>query len=181
MAENDKRQPNNSDELIDIKSLIGDADGGGFSLDDILSEYGVAPIKKPAGAEPAEEPVLAEQETVPGLDEDLPWPEAPRRPVQENKVVAFPGAESFADADGEDEEPVTEQEEQDDVEEDLEEEDDEDKIIEFPEEESAFAALIKDLKDRANDYADQMFEESEQMDQEEIRRLEKLIPGTDQE
>ena len=33
----------NKGELIDIKSLIGNADGGDFSLDDILAEYGHPP------------------------------------------------------------------------------------------------------------------------------------------
>ena len=60
MAENDKKQPNNFDDLIDIKSLIGDADGGGFSLDDILSEYSAAPAKKPDNEEPVEETCQAE-------------------------------------------------------------------------------------------------------------------------
>ena len=46
MAHNDQKQTNKGDELIDIRGLIGDADGGGFSLDDILSEYGVPTDKE---------------------------------------------------------------------------------------------------------------------------------------
>ena len=72
MAHKDKKQSNKGDELIDIRGLIGDADGGGFSLDDILSEYGV-PTDKERG-------------------QDLPWPEAPHRPRGGNNVVLFPGA-----------------------------------------------------------------------------------------
>ena len=36
----DKDKQLNKGELIDIKSLIGDADGGDYSLDDILAEFG---------------------------------------------------------------------------------------------------------------------------------------------
>ena len=56
-----------------------------------------------------------------------------------------------------------------------------DKVVEFPEEESPLASFLKDISKKADDYADRMFEESEQMDPEEVRRLETLIPGTDQE
>ena len=37
MSDRDKQM--NTGELIDLKSLIGDADGGNFSLDDIMSEF----------------------------------------------------------------------------------------------------------------------------------------------
>ena len=177
MSDKDKKQPNSSDDLIDIKSLIGSADGGGFTVEDILSEYGVSP--KPAEGEADEE-----EDRIPEEDfnsPDLPWPEAPRRPRNVDNVVAFPGGDTFQQEDEDGGEP--------DEGEDLPAEDEEmegeepgdDNIIEFPEEESPLESLIKDLKDRANDYADRMFEESEQMDHEEIRRLEELIPGTDQE
>ena len=36
----DQEKKKNKGDLIDIKSLIGDADGGGYSLDDIMAEYG---------------------------------------------------------------------------------------------------------------------------------------------
>lgn len=167
MAHKDKKQSNKGDELIDIRGLIGDADGGGFSLDDILSEYGV-PTDKERG-------------------QDLPWPEAPHRSRGGNNVVMFPGASQPEPEDGEEEEDSFPEDEPDeDMDSDMdgeepEEGEDEDNVIEFPEEESAFTALIKDLKERADGYADQMFQESEQMDPEQIRRLEELIPGTDQE
>ena len=170
MAHKDKKQSNKSDELIDMKSLIGDADGGGFSLDDILSEYGVPPRKRPL--------IQEEKRDDDGLDDDLPWPESPRRSVQENRVVTFPGGQSVEDQPEEEAEEETAFPEEEETESAGE---NEEKIIEFPEEESAFTALIKDLKDRANGYADQMFEASEKMDPAQIRRLEKLIPGTDQE
>ena len=174
MSDKENRQPNTSDDLIDIKSLIGDADGGGFTLDDILTEYGVSP--KPNQGE--EEPEGEE-------DADLPWPEAPRRPRTKDNVVAFPGTDLTSGGEEEELEPeeAPEEELEEDEPECSEEEEDEDgdNIIEFPEEESALESLLKDLKERADNYADQMFEESEKMDPEQIRRLEELIPGTDQE
>ena len=59
MSDKDNKQPNNSDDLIDIKSLIGSADGGGFTVDDILAEYGVSP--KPVDREDGEEELPEEK------------------------------------------------------------------------------------------------------------------------
>ncbi|MFR4335129.1 MAG: hypothetical protein ACLT3D_03815 [Lawsonibacter sp.] len=53
-------------------------------------------------------------------------------------------------------------------------------MVDFPEEESVLSAFLKDITQKADRYADQMFQESERMDSEEVRRLEELIPGTDQ-
>ena len=55
------------------------------------------------------------------------------------------------------------------------------RVVDFPEEESVLSAFLKDITRKADRYADQMFQESERMDPEEVRRLEELIPGTDQE
>ena len=52
-------------------------------------------------------------------------------------------------------------------------------MIPFPQEESVLSAFIKDLGKKADDYADHMFAEDEAIDKEEVRRLERLIPGTD--
>jgi len=49
------------------------------------------------------------------------------------------------------------------------------------EEDRSLTSLIKDLNRRADDYADRMYEEDERIDPEEVRRLERLIPGTDKE
>ena len=173
MSDKENKQPNNSDDLVDIKALIGNADGGGFSLDDILAEYGVPPKPSRKETTPEEEP---EEEA------DLPWPEAPRRPRSAGNVVAFPGGQPSDEEEAEPEpEDEPEEEEAELFDEDGEEEEDDDNVIDFPEEESALEALLKDLKQRADNYADQMFEESEKMDPEQIRRLEELIPGTDRE
>ena len=49
------------------------------------------------------------------------------------------------------------------------------RVVDFPEEESVLSAFLKDITQKADRYADQMFQESERMDPEEVRRLEELI------
>ena len=48
MSDRKDEKLNNGD-LREIKSLIGDADSGGFSLDDILAEFGGNPSARPGG------------------------------------------------------------------------------------------------------------------------------------
>ncbi len=60
---------------------------------------------------------------------------------------------------------------------DMEEED----FSEFEGEESKLSSFIKDLERKADEYADGMFQEAESQNWEDIERLERLIPGTDQE
>ncbi len=166
-----KKQKLNNDDLNQVKSLIGDARGDQFSLDDILAEFGSGKLPG-RGAVP-----LSSGPEGP----DLPWPEA-RRTVRSKgeKVVDFPAAPRE-----EPERPPLEREEDPEEAEKSEESDgagDEgDGVIPFPEEESALSAFLKDLGRKADDYADRMFEEDERTDKEEVRRLERLIPGTDQE
>ena len=183
MSDREDKKLNLGDELADVKSLIAGAEDGGFSLDDILAEYGV---KSPPGRS-----AIPLRPSPPEDDgPDLPWPEAPRPRRNRDNVVAFPGGGALPpEEDGpapQDEsepekgpsEPEGEAPEADAV---LDAEENGDKVVEFPEEESPLASFLKDISKKADDYADRMFEESEQMDPEEVRRLETLIPGTDQE
>jgi len=160
----DKKQLNN-DDLAQVRSLIGKAPAGDFSVDDILAEYG----RGRAGETPQPSP-------------DLPWPEAPRRPRPEGKVVAFPGrpparevpeAEQVPDPAPEVRSPGSSD--------DTSPEERSAPVIPFPQEESALTSLIRDIGQKADDYADHMFQEDEATDHEEVRRLERLIPGTDRE
>lgn len=192
MSDQDKKL--NKDDLSQVKSLIGDASGKEFSLDDILAEFGSKPSSpKAVPAEP----------TLRGPD--LPWPEAPKRPRPEGKVVAFPGAsgpqseeETVEEKLEEEESPSQEfsDEEDDPFQEEEPPEEDSDEaeacdkeeeapapaqVIPFPEKESILSAFLKKMGRKADNYADSMFEEDEATDQEEVRRLEQLIPGTDQE
>lgn len=197
MGDREKKQLNNNDDLQQVKSLIGDADGDGFSLDDILAEFGSGRSEGQGAV-----PVKPRQE-----EQDLPWPAAPRRShaSRQGKVVSFPG-KRIRPQEPEEDEPEQEPEEErtypqvppeeEDEPEDLEdaceeepeepseeepEEDGEDAVIQFPEEESVLGSFLKDVTRKADNYADRMFEEDERTDPEEVRRLERLIPGTDQE
>ena len=210
MSDHDKKL--NQDDLSQVKSLIGDASGDAFELDDILAEFGDKPIR------------LVSSPTQQELQgPDLPWPEAPKRPKPEGKVVAFPGvshpqsdeeeedetdlqADEDSESDSpdlppddrnpeeisqdEDEAPEESEEEEaspaqavssEEAEEEVPEKSSSDKVIPFPQAESILSAFLKKIGRKADKYADQMFEEDEATDPEEVRRLEELIPGTDQE
>jgi hypothetical protein len=213
MSEEPKRKLN-QDDLAQVKSLIGEAKGDAFSLEEILAEYGsgkkTVPIATPVPPEQSQEATLS-------------WPDPPHKPRKSSKVVSFPGAEPAStqepetppeessspeepsgeeappeeepepsegaaepDSDGEPDPDPDSDQEPDLAEEDAGEETDEDledsgRIVAFPEEESFLASFLKKLTQKANRYADQMFEEDERTDPEQVRRLERLIPGTDQE
>ena len=190
MSERDINKPNSPDDLADVKSLIGNADAGDFELDDILAEYGVTPddghgaVPVVPTASKSKSNVVAfpgiyfEEEEEPEEDlpeeeqesesEDIEEPEVqeeelpPEEPVDDGpelfpvtrrpaEVIPFPG------------EDVSEQSEEE------------------SEDGSVLTTIIKDLNRRADDYADRMYEEDERIDPEEVRRLERLIPGTDKE
>lgn len=154
----------NNDELAECKSLSQDAEAGSFTLEDILAEYGTRRSTQRSAV-----PVSAP---------------AARAAADTGKVVAFPGRTvpppeeepeaAPLEADG----PV---EEDADSPEDGEDGGETGRVVDFPEEESVLSAFLKDITRKADRYADQMFQESERMDPEEVRRLEELIPGTDQE
>ena len=182
MGDRDKKKLNN-EELQQVKTLIGDADGEGFSLDDILAEYGsgrsggrgAVPVKareagRRAGPAPAadggREPAGGEA-TVSG--KVVAFPGRGRRPVSGTPPEVAPSRRGESAM----EEPAPE--------EDPEGSPGEEEVIPFPKEESVLGAFLKDMSQRADEYADRMFEEDERTDPEEVRRLERLIPGTDRE
>lgn len=59
--------------------------------------------------------------------------------------------------------------------------DEEGNVIQLPKEDGKFTAILKDLGEKADHYADHMFQESDPALDQEIKRLERLIPGTDKE
>ena len=169
MYDQDKKL--NKGELIDIKSLIGDADGGDFSLDDIMAEYGrPAPTRKEK-ADPE-----ARFNTI-DLSK-VPRPASKPRPASPagGRMVAFPGAAPPSEPPEPEEEPCEPGEEPPEP-----EEKEPTPVIPFPREENPLSAFFKDLNRKADEYADHMFEEDETIDKQEVRRLERLIPGTDRE
>ena len=173
MRDRDPEQLNKKDDLVDVKELVRDAELGPFTLDDILAEYGVKrepePEAVPRRIESRSQPQRTEKDNVvlfPGA-RSAPVPEPPQEAEEENvrepeEDTEPESGEDTEDREGEDEEPN-------------------DRVVEFPEEESVLSAFLKDVTRKADHYADHMFQESEEMDQEEIHRLEKLIPGTDVE
>ena len=173
MRDRDPEQLNKKDDLVDVKELVRDAEPGPFTLDDILAEYGVKrepePEAVPRRIESRSQPQRTEKDNVvlfPGA-RSAPVPEPPQEAEEENvrepeEDTEPESGEDAEDQEGEDEEPN-------------------DRVVEFPEEESVLSAFLKDVTRKADHYADHMFQESEEMDQEEIHRLEKLIPGTDVE
>ena len=173
MRDRDPEQLNKKDDLVDVKELVRDAEPGPFTLDDILAEYGVKrepePEAVPRRIESRSQPQRTEKDNVvlfPGA-RSAPVPEPPQEAEEENvrepeEDTEPESGEDTEDREGEDEEPN-------------------DRVVEFPEEESVLSAFLKDVTRKADHYADHMFQESEEMDQEEIHRLEKLIPGTDVE
>ena len=57
----------------------------------------------------------------------------------------------------------------------------EEKVVDFPEEENPLAQGISRLLQKADKYAEHMFEEEDVENDQEVRRAEELIPGTDEE
>lgn len=89
MSQRDETKYNKpGDDLVDIKSLISGADGGNFTLDEILSEYGHG---APPTAVPVEPSAPSGEAPAPEAEEELPWPQAKRRPTRKGRVVSFPG------------------------------------------------------------------------------------------
>lgn len=87
MSDREDKKLNPGDELADVKSLIAGAEDGGFSLDDILAEYGV---KRPPGRSAipcARRPRRTTAPTCPGR--------RPRTRRNRDNVVAFPGVGSL--------------------------------------------------------------------------------------
>ena len=191
----------NTGDLREIRSLIGDADGGDFSLDDILSEFGGHPPvsqeksgeEKPEKKEPKDE--KPEKEDPEARFNTIEWSKIPKpksRPVPpgapppEGRVVAFPGART-ASVRREEREPPPEtaapvrKTAEEAAEEAADRESGPAPVIPFPEKESALSAFLKNLGRKADNYADHMFEQDEAIDKREVRRLERLIPGTDRE
>ena len=167
MSDHNEENELNHDELEQVRSLIGDADSGDFSLDDILDEYCSTPSGEPS--------------------EDLPWPEAPRHTGSVDNVVAFPGVRQ-----DDEEEECSEEDEEDEClpEEELGEEEDEEeealceeeasKVVRLPTPpEPGLKGFVRTLREKADAFAGRMFEEK--VSTPEARRLEKLIPGTDEE
>ena len=198
MSDRKDEKLNNGD-LREIKSLIGDADSGDFSLDDILAEFGGNPSARPGGIPVRPSKSGGERDNVvafPGgtkrpepeeeLDEPDDAPEDEPETDGQPEEDADEASEDPAEDEGEPEDEPGESDQDDTEDEEADEEEPDqnggdDRIVEFPQPESILFAFFKRLGRKADDYADQMYAEDENTDLNEVRRLEKLIPGTDRE
>ncbi len=170
----DKDKPNKDSKQIDLnqfRQLIGDAKGEDYSLEEILAEYSTGkPRKRRTGGS---SDAFRKQETgrlvlFPGtgpLPELQPKRKAERSPVRPLQTAPPPEPEEPPAPPAGDgaEEPPAEEKPPSRV------------------EPGAVSKLIRQVNRKADDYADRMFEEDENIDPEEVRRLERLIPGTDRE
>lgn len=160
----------------------------GFTLEEILAEYGVDVSRW-------EEEDRVVKAPPPDPGPDLPWPEAKRTPPPKN-VVLFPGASVSPDGVDE-EEDEGEEDEEDDGEEPEEETETpppppvkkprsvpgtDNKVLEFPEDDTPpLQAGLRHLKEKADAFSEQMFAEEGTEVSEETIRFQKLIPGVDEE
>ena len=162
MRDRDHTQSNPDSELSQLRSLIGDAQSGPFSLDDILAEY--SDHSRP----PTVVPVSGGAK-----------PEAGR----DDKVVPFPGGRTAVKEPPPAPEPPEPEPEEEPEEDEAppEPEEDGDKVVDFPEEENPISALLHSLSRKADDYAEHMFEDEDLPTSPETRRIESLVPGVDQE
>ncbi len=185
MSEQDEKKLNNPDaELAQLRSLVENAQEGDFSLDDILSEF--SPRSRPKSV------ISLSQEGDQAVSEPDSTPD---------NVVLFPAASS---TEGEDEERPAEEPEplpetdtpegsasegasgpqtQSDPEEgaDKPEPPAADNVVQFPRQKFSLSGLIRSLSQRADKYAEGMFEDEDTPSSPETRRIEELIPGVDKE
>ena len=164
--------------------LNKDVPGGEeFSLESILAEFGGGPARKKRDKE-----------------DTVPFPIVPKRTASQppppkggGRVVAFPSGkeEEKPGERSEKERPPVErqaapQRSPEPEEPGENEEPEEDKVVDFPGEEGAaadnpIAEGLNRLVRKADDYAAHMFEEEGKEHEEEVRRAEAYIPGTDEE
>ena len=173
MSDHKEETQLNITDLTQVRSLIGDAGRGDFTLEDILAEYNTDDpnrltfrSKRTADREETEDS---------GAEADLPWPKPPHTHIgTPDNVVAFPGPEE----DGPEEEADADEPEDEESEEETEEEDS--NVLPFPPQpEPGLKGVARKLRQKGDDFSSQMFQEG--ADTREARRLEKLIPGTDEE
>ena len=137
-----------------------------FSLEEILAEFGGGAAKPRWKEDTIPFPVT------PRSQRTAPSPAGPPGP---GKVVSFPAGRRGGPPPAPPPQPEPEEPPEDG-----------DKVLEFPGEEgpasdNPIAEGLNRLFQKADDYAGHMFEEEGKEDDEEVRRAEEYIPGTDEE
>lgn len=166
MSKQDEKQLNQDKELAQLHSLVDGAQGDDYSLDDILAEYSE---RKPPGVIAMSEPEEEEDNLL--LFPDLLPPPPP--PITEEEIESAP--EEAA------QEPELEDSGCTEEEIDAPTPPQQDNVVAFPEKENPLSALLHDLSQKADDYAEHMFEDEDMPSSPETRRMEELIPGVDVE
>lgn len=162
MSEHDEKKLNQDTEIDQLRSLVGDARDDGFLLDDILAEY--SERSRPKGVVALSAGEEEEQDNL------LIFPTSVRPPEREEQAA------QEEDACREEPEPKPEPEpEQDSPAAGA------DNVLEFPQKKRSIQDMLKSLSQKADDYAEGMFEQEDLPTSAEVRRMEKLIPGVDRE
>ena len=174
MHDHDETKLNQDKELAQLRSMVDGADGDTFSLDDILAEY--SSHKPPKGVvtmspEPEEDKVLL----FPGA---VPSPADPE-PEAEGEAEAEPEGATDAEVEAETEDEAGQPEPTAPY--SAPPASGEDNVVPFPEKEHPLSALLHSLSKKADAYAEGMFENEDMPSSPETRRIERLIPGVDQE
>lgn len=182
MSEHDEKKLNQDNELAQLRSMVSDAQVSDFELDDILAEYSdrksPGSIVNMSSEDEGEDNLLL----FPSI---LPDPPPPIEEIVEEAAVCQTEDESTLQEDDE----STEEEASLDGEQPAPEEQmladntspPADNVISFPEKESPISALLHNLSRKADDYAEQMFQDEDMPSSPETRRMEELIPGVDVE
>jgi len=162
MSKQDEKQLNQDKELAQLRSMVDGVQGDDYSLDDILAEYS---DRKPPGVVTMS-PEDEDEDNLLLFPSILPDPPPPQPEENEESEPEAPAQELFAEEKPEEPEPPA---------------DPPDNVVAFPEPESPLSALLHDLSQKADEYAERMFEEEDMPSSPEVKRMEELIPGVDRE
>lgn len=169
MVDHDEKKLNQDKELAQLRSMVGDANGDDFSLDDILAEYSDRKPPEVVTMSPEEEDEEDNLLLFPGI---LPDPKPPE--PEEEDLPAEEEQPEPEEADEPEETPPHSQQAAPDT-------PASDNVVAFPEKPNPISALLHDLSQKADEYAEQMFQDEDMPSSPETRRMEELIPGVDQE
>ncbi|MBO5918028.1 MAG: hypothetical protein J6Q14_04610, partial [Oscillospiraceae bacterium] len=148
MSERKDKKLNQDDELAQLRSLIGDADSGSYSLDDILSEY--SSHKLPSGVvslSPEPDNLIPFPGTVCTPEQDeMPMAEETSQEEEANENEVTVEVESDEDESDEDEY------DEDEYDEDGDEDAYADNVVDFPAQPSLFQRWLQTLSRKADRY-----------------------------
>ena len=175
MSDRNDKQLNQDNELAKLRSLIGDADSGSYSLDDILTEY--SSHKLPSGVVS-----LASEEQPDNL---IPFPgtQVETEPEEATPIPSEEIPDAPDETDAEEETTPDKETEDEDRDEGVAPEADDrpDNVVDFPQPLSLWQRWLQALSQKADRYAEEMFSEEGALDTEQARRAQRYLPGVDTE